>query len=168
MQYLVKMRLHSLIYNSIRKFCGYNPKILRFICLTPHIFTRHKSSRLSHITACLIHPLQIQPSRASSPILMLNLPSYNLTTNKIIPTTCTTSIAGTVYLKYHFRVLCLNTCIAINAPSEPPINAVIRRVASLMRHLLCIAFHLSIPYKANVTTLIINKYIPIILSITSL
>ena len=65
--------------------------------------------------------------------------------------------------------LCLvNMCVAIKAPREPPISAVIRRVASLMRHLLCIAFHLSIPYKANVTTLIINKYIPIILSITFL
>ena len=62
-------------------------------------------------------------------------------------------IAGTPYLNFLCSVLWCQTLIPNQAPTLPPKAENISSLASDIRHLECWAFHLSMPYKKNVTTL---------------
>ena len=66
-------------------------------------------------------------------------------------------IAGIPYRNSFFLVLWWNTCIPIQAPTEPPMHANPRRVFSLVRHSSFFAFHLSWPNARNVIILITQR-----------
>lgn len=81
----------------------------------------------------------------------------HLTSHHTASTTCATNIAGTPYLNFLCCVLWRQTCIPNHAPTLPPTAANPSKTLSGMRHRLCCAFHLSMPYAKKATTLMMAK-----------